>query len=179
MYRKRSILVVAGVVLSDDDKGQVVAGLAADEVIWAVAASTAVGRGIANQVLAREGSSLVVDSEAEFGVLALGEAKAVVAVAAGDDLRRQLGDDADLAGKVGGIGTGELEASALDAVVLADVEVGNIDVLVCGWVRRRAATVSWVGAASCLRGWGCEGGCQKSRDGGECELHLVICVGEE
>lgn len=119
----------------------------------------------------------MVDSKTELAVLALGKAKAVVAVATGNDLGGQLRDGTNFAGKVGGVVAGELEASVLDAVVLADVEVGNVDVLVCGWVRGSAA-VCWVGAASCLGSRGCEGSGQKSRDdGGDCELHLVICVG--
>lgn len=134
----------------------------------------AVGGSIANGPLARELAGLVVDSEAELGGVALCEAEAVVAGAAGNNLGGQAGDGANLAGNVGTVLAGELEAGVLDAVVLADEEVADVDVLVVGGVGRSAA-VSRVGAASGLRSRGGNSG--SGEEGSDCkELHLVWSV---
>lgn len=112
----------------------------------------------------------MVDGKTELGALALGQAKAVVAVAARDDLGGKLRDGIRGAEKVGSVLAGEFEAGALNAVVLADVEVADIDVFVGGWVRRGATAVSRVGAIGSLRSRGCESSGEESRGDGE-ELH--------
>ena len=162
-------------LLSSDDDGRG-GHLGADKVVGAVATSTAVGGNIASRVLARERAGLVVDSKTIFGLLALDKAEAVVAGAASDDLGRQARDGANVASDVGDIVARELEAGVLDAVVFAEVELADVDVLVLGWVRSRAAAVCWVGAASCLGSGGRKGSNEDSRGNGE-ELHLVMCVG--
>lgn len=134
----------------------------------------AVSRSITNGPLARGLAGLVVDSKAKLGGVALGETEAVVAGAAGHDLRGQAGDSANLAGDVGTILAGELEAGILDAVIFADEEVADVDVLVVGGVGGSAA-VSRVGATSGLRSRGSNGGGGEEGSDGE-ELHLVWVV---
>lgn len=107
----------------------------------------AVGGDVANGILASKWAGLVVDGETELGRLALGEAKAVVARAAGHDLGWQAGYSANLASDVGDVVASKLETSVLNAVILAEVELANVDVLVLGWIRS-AAAVCRVGAAS-------------------------------
>ena len=135
----------------------------------------AVGGNVACRVLASEGAGLVVESETVVRLLALNEAEAVGAVAAGDDLRGEAGDSANLAGDVGDVVTGELEASVLDAVVLAEVKLADVDVLVLGWVGSRAAAVCWVGAAGSLGCGSCEGSTEESSGNSEV-LHLCMDV---
>jgi hypothetical protein len=176
--RNWSYLVVnaAGVVLVDNDNGGR-ASLLADKVVLAVTASMAVSGRIADGPQTSEGAGLVVDGKTELGCVALGQAEAVVAVTAGDDVRGQVGS-ANCAGEVGGVLAGELEAGVLNAVVLADVEVGDVDVLVGGWVRGRATAVSRVGAVRGLRSRGCESSGEEGRGDGE-ELHLerrFVCI---
>ena len=177
--RNWSYLVVGatGVVLADNDNSGR-ASLLADKVVLAVTASMAVSGCIADGPQTSEGAGLVVDGKTELGGVALGQAEAVVAVTAGDDIGRQVGS-ADCAGEIGGVLAGELEAGVLDAVVLADVEVGDVDVLVGGWVRGRATAVSRVGAVGGLRSRGCESSGEESGGDSE-ELHLerrFVCVG--
>lgn len=165
-----------GVVLVDNDNGGRT-GLLADKVVLAVTASMAVSGRIADGPQTSEGAGLVVDGKTELGGVALGQAEAVVAVTAGDDLGGQAGST-DCALEVGGVLAGELEAGVLDAVVLADEEVGDVDVLVGGWVRGRATAVSRVGAVRGLRSRGCESSGEEGRGDGE-ELHLerrFVCV---
>ena len=177
--RNWSYLVVdaTGVVLVDNDNSGR-ASLLADKVVLAVTASMAVSGCIADGPQTSEGAGLVVDGKTKLGGVALGQAEAVVAVTASDNVGGQVGS-ADCAGEVGGVLAGELEAGVLDAVVLADVEVGDVDVLVGGWVRGRATAVSRVGAVGGLRSRSCESSGEESRGDSE-ELHLerrFVCVG--
>lgn len=163
-------LLVLAVVLADNNDGHG-ANLLADEVVRSVTAGVAVGGSIADGPLASEGTGLVVDSEAELSCVSLSKTEAVVAVAAGHDLGGQAGDGANLAGDVGSVAAGKLEAGVLDAVILADDQVADVDILVVGRVWRSAA-VSRVGAISRLRGRGSNGG--RGEEGGDSEeLHLV------
>jgi len=73
----------------------------------------------------------------------------------------------------------EGEVDGYDAVSSAAEEVvGDVDVLVCAWVGRRIAAMSWVGAFGSLRDRGCCGGSEKSRGDGD-ELHVegVVVAG--
>jgi hypothetical protein len=134
--------------------------LGADEVVGAVASSVAVGLDIGNAHLAGEGGSLVVDGETVVGSRALEEAEAVETVAAGDDLGRQAGYFADLAGEVCGVLAEEGEAGALDgAVGLAKGECADGDKL----------------SVSGLRSRGSDRGGGEERGDGE-ELHVVWFV---
>lgn len=104
--------------------------------------------------------------------LGLEKTKAVVAVAADLDFRWEALDGTDLA-LCGAVVAGEGEARVLDAGVLAEVEVGDVDVLVLGRVGGRAAAVCWVGAICCLRSGCGEGGGREEGGGGE-ELHFEV-----
>ncbi len=172
MCTEVSNLVVSRVADSNENEGDSVGDLVADEVIWAVAASMAVGGNVANQGFAGGKTSLVVDSKAKLGGLALGDAEAVLAVTAGDNLGRQFSDSANLASNVSGVVARELEASVLDAVVLANVEFFDVDILVCGWIGSRAAAVCRVGAVRCLRSGRRDSGSEQSRSG-DSEAHCV------
>jgi hypothetical protein len=166
-------LLVLVVVLADDDDGHL-ADLVADEVVRSVTTSMAVGGSIANGPLASEGAGLVVDGKTELGGVALGEAEAVVAGTASHNFGGQARNGANLASNVGTVLAGELETSVLDAVVLADEEIADVDVLEVGRVGRSAA-VSRVGATSCLRSRGGNGGGGEEGGDGK-ELHLVWYV---
>ena len=104
--------------------------------------------------------------------LGLEETKAVVAVAADLDFRWEALDGTDLA-LGGAVVAGEGEAGVLDAGVLAEVEVGDVDVLVLGRVGGGAAAVCWVGAVCCLRSGCGEGGGSEEGGGGK-ELHFEV-----
>lgn len=136
----------------------------------------AVGWDIASRVLARKGAGLVVDSKAVVRLLAFDKTKAVAAVAASNNLGGQARDSANLTGDVGNVVARQLEASVLDAIVLAKVELADVDVLVLGWVRGRAAAVGWVGAACRLGSGSCKSSSKESSSG-DGELHLEMCVG--
>jgi hypothetical protein len=133
---------------NDDGEG---ADLAADAILGARAAGTAVGGDGTFAVEARGDARLVVDGQGVVGLLALGQDEAVVGVAAGDGLRGQAGDGARLADEVLGVVAAELEVEGGDLVaVLVHEQVGDVDVL---------------GAA--LGGGGREGGGEEGRGDGE------------
>ena len=79
----------------------------------------------------------MVDGNAKVGgAVGRGEhAEAVVAVAAGNDGSGQGRNGTSLADEVGGVLAGELEVDGLDgAVVTTERIIGDVNVLVVGWV---------------------------------------------
>lgn len=111
----------------------------------------------------------MVDSNAEVsGAVGRGDdAEAVVAFTAGNDGSRQSRKGTSLADEVGGVLAGELEVDRLDgAVVLAEGVVGDVDVLVVGWVWWRTA-VGRVGALRSLSGGSRKGGTEEGGDSEE------------
>lgn len=103
------------------------------------------------------------------------EAESVGGVTACHDLGGQALDGANLAGS-GAVCAGELEARACDAGVLAEGEVVNVDVLVCGGVLGHVgAAVGWVGAVGGLGGGSRKGGGSEESGGGD-ELHFDGCA---
>lgn len=84
----------------------------------------------------------MVDGEAEVGLLALGEAEAVVGGLAGGDGGGERVDLANLARDIGNVITGQLEVGSDDVVAgLADKEVLDDDVLVVGNIDGLAAVL--------------------------------------
>lgn len=127
MYNRLRSIDLTGLSDADGDESNLVA----DEVLSAVTASMAVDGNDAVTPLARGDTGLVVDGQRSLtvGILGLAQGKAVVAGSAGNDL---AGDrsGADLACKVGGIISRELEVNGLDSITsLAEEEVGDVDVL--------------------------------------------------
>lgn len=102
-------------------------------------------------------------------VLAFNKTKSVLGLAADLNLRGERFDSTDLA-VCGAVVAGEREASGLDAWVLAEEEVGDVDVLICGWVGGTAAAVRGVRAVCRLRSRSCESNGEEGCGGQE--LHF-------
>lgn len=112
----------------------------------------------------------MVNSQRIIRALALDEREAVFALSTSEDLRweSQLWDRG-AAVQVGSVLAGELESDGLDIGVLAEVEVGDVDVLV-GVRVRGCAAVSGVGLRS--------GESERKRgeeSGGGCEVLHFEC----
>lgn len=97
-----------------------------------------------------------------------GEAEAVVGVSAIEDLSRKGGDGAGGTDEVGGVVGVDDEGDSLDAVVLAESELGDVHVLRVGG--RCSIAVGWVGAVGSLRS-GCRKGNGEESGGNGDELH--------
>ena len=181
MLRKYLVLAFEGAGRSEDNSVDV-RDLSADEVVGSVTASVAVV-GRKRSLLPKTGglAGLVVDGEVCVGSLILGldghDAVLRVSVVASNHLAGEGGELGDGAlDWLLGLVSGELEADGLDgAVVLAQRETGDVDVLVDG--RAGLAAVGWVGA---LRGLGSRSGKRNSEEGGGGdELHDECMYVEE